>query len=44
MLKQLFIMMGQHILSQAQHIKRRVGKVLKPVLAPVHCKKAIPDT
>lgn len=44
MLKQLFIMMGQHILSQAQHIKRRVGKILKPVLAPVHCKRAIQDT
>jgi len=39
MLEQFFVMIGKHILHQTQHVDWRVGKILKPMLAPTCCNK-----
>ena len=41
MLHYSLVMMYQQILNHTEYVHRRVGKVLKPMLAPVCCRKLI---
>ena len=41
MLHYSLVMMYQQILNHTEYVYRRVGKELKPMLAPVCCKKLI---
>ena len=41
MLHYSLVMMYQQILNHAEYVYRRVGKELKPMLAPVCCRKLI---
>jgi len=38
--KQLFVMKRKHVLYQTQNVNWRVGKILKPVLAPTRYNKS----